>query len=103
MVPERFAWLGSVAMALVGIYLSYVPLKHDLGKVAVVVLASVIIIAAILMFPWRRRPDGSPARLIGGRFAVRGDNNRVQVAGDHANQVMGYGRITHRDGGPTGG
>lgn len=92
MIPERFAWLGSVVMSLVGIYLSYVPLKHDLGKVAVVVLASVIIVAAIAMFPWRRKSDGSTSRLVNTK--VGGRNNRVQTAGDNSTQVIAGGDAT---------
>lgn len=92
MVPERLAWAGGVAMSCIGIYLSFVPLAGQLGRWLVVALAGLVILAAILMFPWRRRPDGSAARLAGG-LHLSGSNNRVQIAGDHANQVMGSPRI----------
>lgn len=86
MVPERLAWVGSVIMSGVGIYLSYKPIANDLGKGLVIGLAVLIILGAVLMFPWRRRADGSPGRLIGVR--VSGRNNRVQTAGDNSSQVM---------------
>lgn len=92
MVPERLAWAGSVIMSCIGIYLSFVPLAGQLGRWFVVALAGLVILAAVAMFPWRRRLDGSAARLVGG-LQLSGSNNRVQVARDHANQVMGNPRI----------
>ena len=86
MVPERLAWAGSVMMSGIGIYLSYMPIANDLGKWLVIGLAALVILGAVFMFPWRRRADGSAARLINVR--VGGRKNRTQVAGDNANQYM---------------
>ncbi|MDT5344179.1 MAG: hypothetical protein QOE52_3363 [Mycobacterium sp.] len=86
MVPERLAWAGSVIMSGVGIYLSYKPIANDLGKGLVVGLAALIILGALLMFPYRRRNADSPGRLISVR--VGGRNNRVQTAGDCSTQVI---------------
>lgn len=90
---ERGAWAGTVTMALVGIYLSYKPIQHDLGRGLVAALAGLVIVAAILMFPWRRQTDGSPQRLVSGfRAVVGGSKNNVQIARDHANQTMHVNR-----------
>lgn len=86
MVPERLAWAGAVIMACVGIYLSYVPLANSLGKVVITILGGLVLLAAVLMFPWRRRADGSPTRLISPK--VSGSNNRTQSAGDNSSQYM---------------
>lgn len=90
---ERFAWAGTVTMAVIGIYLSYRPIQHELGKGLVAGLAGLVILAAILLFPWRRRDDGTPERLVSGfRAGVRGNKNNVQIARDHANQTMHVSR-----------
>jgi hypothetical protein len=86
MVPERLAWTGGVIMSGVGIYLSYEPIASDLGKGLVITLATLVILAAILMFPWRRRADGSSVRIYSVKVGGRG--NRVQNAGDNATQVI---------------
>ena len=86
MVPERLAWAGGVVMSCVGIYLSFVPIANQLGKVVIIVLAASIILGAVLMFPYRRRNNGSPGRLI--NIRVSGRNNRVQTAGDNSTQLM---------------
>jgi hypothetical protein len=97
MIPERLAWAGNVVMACVGIYLSFVPIANQLGKWVIVALGALIILGAVFMFPWRRRADGSAARLINVRVSGRG--NRTQIAtGDNANQVMADRDVTvHRD------
>jgi hypothetical protein len=100
MVPERLAWVGGVIMSCVGIYVSYVPIANDLGKGLVAGLAGLVILAAILMFPWRRRSDGSPARLY--KVKVGGRGNRVQTAGDNSTQVIANGDATiHAPGRPS--
>lgn len=86
MVPERLAWVGGVLISCVGIYVAYIPIANDLGKGFVATLAGLVILAAILMFPWRRRSDGVAARLYNVR--VRGRGNRVQTAGDNSTQVI---------------
>jgi hypothetical protein len=91
MVPERLAWAGSVIMSCVGIYLSYKPIANDLGKGLVIGLAALIIVGAVLMFPWRRRADGSQGRLINTR--VIGHHNPTMIAGERSNQIVS------RDGG----
>jgi hypothetical protein len=96
---ERFAWAGGVTMSVIGIYLSYRPIAHDLGKGLVIALAGSVILAAILMFPWRRRSDGSPVRLYNVKVGGRG--NRVQTAGDNSTQVIANRDATvHRSGRP---
>jgi hypothetical protein len=91
MVPERLAWAGSVVMSGIGIYLSYRPIANDLGKGLVTALAVLIIAAALCMFPWRRRADGSPRRLINTR--VGGHHNPTMIAGERSSQIVS------RDGG----
>jgi hypothetical protein len=86
MVPERLAWVGGVVMSCVGVYVAYIPIANDLGRDLVATLAGLVIIAAILMFPWRRRSDGAAARLY--NIRVRGRGNRVQTAGDNSTQVI---------------
>lgn len=87
MIPERLAWTGSVAMAGVGIYLSYVPLASNLGRGLVIGLASIVIVAALLMFPWKKNGDGSAARL-GSRVRISGSRNHIQIAGDNSTQYQ---------------
>ncbi|WP_204802634.1 hypothetical protein [Mycobacterium riyadhense] len=95
---ERFAWAGGVIMSGIGIYLSYRPIAHDLGKSLVLALASLMIVATILLFPWRRKGDGSASRLIDNfRASVRGNHNNVQIARDHANQTMHISRGIEND------
>ena len=91
MVPERLAWVGSVIMSGVGIYLSYKPIANNLGKGLVIGLAVLIIFAALAMFPWRRRADGTPGRLI--NVHVSGHHNPTMIAGERSNQIVS------RDGG----
>jgi hypothetical protein len=94
---ERLAWVGNVVLAAIAIFLAWVPASHQVGKWGTVAIAVLVVVAAITLFP-RRRSDGSTARLIDGfRASVKGDNNRVQIARDNANQVMGGGRIRDDD------
>ena len=58
MIPERLAWVGSVIMSGVSLYLAYMPIASNLSKGLVIALAGMVILAATLMFPWRRRKDG---------------------------------------------
>jgi hypothetical protein len=95
---ERLAWIGNLVLAGIAIVLAWVPLAAQIGKWGTVVIGVLVIFAAIALFR-RRRADGSTARLINGLTAnVAGSHNNVQIARDHANQVIGKGRI--RDSGP---
>jgi hypothetical protein len=92
MLAERLAWAGSVMMSGVGIYVSLVPITNQLGKTLVIALAGSVLLAAVLMFPWRRQSDGSPVRLYNVKVGGRG--SRVQSAGDNATQVMASHDVT---------
>jgi len=90
---ERLAWVGNLVLAGTGIFLSWWPVSHQLSKWVTLGIAVLVVVAAIALFP-RRRSDGSTARLIDGFSpTVRGDHNRVQIARDNANQVMGSGKV----------
>jgi membrane protein implicated in regulation of membrane protease activity len=93
MWSERLAWAGSLIMSGVAIYLAWVPVASQLGRWVFVAIAALVILAALLMFPWRRRADGSAARFIN-NIRVSGRGNRVQSAGDNSTQAMADRDVT---------
>lgn len=86
---ERAAWLGNLMLAAVAVVLAWVPVKDDLGKWGTVVIAVLVVVAAIALFP-RRRADGSTARLADNfmRGVRTGNRSNVQVARDNAKQTI---------------
>ena len=94
---ERLAWIGNLVLAGTGIWLSWWPVSSQLSKWVTLAIAGLVIVAAIAMFP-RRRPSGEATRLIDSLGAtIKGNNNRIQIARDNANQIMGRGNTTNHE------
>ena len=80
MLGQRLTWGGTAIVSALMIYLAWAQIADHLAKWSFGVIGGLLFIASMIMFPWGRKDDGSPRRLI--NVNVRGRNNPTFTAGD---------------------